>query len=196
MTTIRILDFETTGLEPPAEVVEVGWCDLVRGDDGDDGEWGEDRPDSYLCLVKEIPPETRAIHHITMAETAGLEPFDAGQFLESSSHCAAIAAHNYDFEQKFLQNDKLPAICTYKAALRVWPDAPSHSNGALRYWLEDQGKLSLVHDLAMPPHCAGPDAYAYVTAHILKALLATGATGKEMVAWTERASTVPTLSHR
>ena len=186
MTRIRILDFETTGMEPPAEVVEVGYCDLVRGDDG---AWGEDQPRSWLCGVQTIPPETRAVHHITIAEVGNAKPFDREEFLDLSKDCAAIAAHNYDFEQKFLQNDKLPAICTYKAALRVWPDAPSHSNGALRYWLEDQGMLSLNHDVAMPPHRAGPD--AYVTAHILKALLATGASGKEMVAWTKEPRLFP-----
>lgn len=185
MTTIRIIDFETTGMEPPAEVVEVGYCDL----EGDVGFWEPDRPISWLCSVLEIPPEVRAIHHITMEESSGFPPFDREAFISQSKHCGAIAAHNMDFEQKFLQNSEIPAICTYKSALRVWPDAPSHSNGALRYWLEDQGKLSLIHDLAMPPHRSAPD--AYVTAHILKALFATGATGKEMVAWTKEPRLFP-----
>lgn len=42
----------------------------------------------------------------------------------------------------------------------------------------------------MPPHRAGPD--AYVTAHILKALFAAGATGKDMVAWTKEPRVLPT----
>src|SRR5690606_31559791 len=96
-------------------------------------------------------------------------------------HCAAVVAHNWAFEAAFLGDQQTPAICTLKAALRVWPDAPSHSNSVLRYWLEDQGLLSLDHETAMPPHRAGPD--AYVTAHILKTLLAAGATGREMIAW-------------
>ena len=95
-----------------------------------------------------------------------------------------------EFEARFLGEHGLPVICTYKAALRVWPDAPGHSNSVLRYWLEDQGLLSLDHDTAMPPHRAGPD--AYVTAHILKALFAAGATGKEMVAWTREPRLLPT----
>ena len=93
-------------------------------------------------------------------------------------------------EAKFLGEHGLPAICTLKAALRVWPQAPGHSNSVLRYWLEDEGKLSLDFDKAMPPHRAGPD--AYVTAHILKALLEAGATGKEMVAWTREPRVLPT----
>lgn len=188
MTAIRIIDFETTGLEPPAEVCEVGHCDLVKGESG----WLIEEPQSYLCKVQSIPPEVRAIHHITAEETARSAPFDGVKLIESSSHCAAIAAHNMDFELKFIPHvdGKIPLICTYKAALRVWPEAPSHANGALRYWLEDQGKISLVHAVAMPPHRAGPD--AYVTAHILRALLNAGATGKELIAWTKEPRLLPT----
>lgn len=186
---IRVIDFETTGIEPPAaEVVEVGYCDLERLADGT---WSVGEPDSWLCAVAAIPPETRAVHHITMDDVLGSAVFDAAALLENSSHCAAIAAHNMAFEEKFLQADGIiPQICTYKAALRIWPEAPAHSNGVLRYWLEDQGKLALSHETAMPPHRAGPD--AYVTAHVLKALLEAGATGRDMVAWTREPALFPT----
>src|SRR5262245_25865334 len=30
---------------------------------------------------------------------------------------------------------EVPWLCTYKSALRAWPDAPRHSNSVLRYWL-------------------------------------------------------------
>lgn len=189
MNVIRVIDFETTGFEPPAaEVCEVGWCDMSQQDDGGWIVWD---PKSYLCGVQAIPPETRAVHHITMSEVGDAAPFSETALIEGASHCAAIAAHNAEFEKKFIPNADgvMPMICTYKAALRVWPDAPSHSNGALRYWLEDQGLLSLDHDKAMPPHRAGPD--AYVTAHIMKALLRV-ATGREMVAWTKLPRLLPT----
>ena len=100
----------------------------------------------------------------------------------------AIAAHNAEFETKFFASP-LPVICTYKSALRIWPDAPSHSNGALRYWLQDQGKIAPDHELTQPSHRAGPD--AYVTAHILLALFDAGATGKDMVAWTKEPRLLP-----
>lgn len=191
MTTIRIIDFETTGMEPPeAEVCEAAYCDLVRGDDG---QWGADRPKSWLCAVKAIPPEVRAIHHISMADIGeDAAPFDAIALIEGASHCAIIAAHNMDFEKKFIPHADgvIPLLCTYKAALRAWPDAPSHSNGALRYWLEDQGKIMLNAAMTQPAHRAGPD--AYVTAHILKALMADGITAKEMVAWTKEPRLLPT----
>ena len=183
---IRIADFETSGLGPPAEVVEVGVCDLTRTADG----WQVGEPSSWLCGVDVIPPEVRAVHHITMAECAGQPTFNRLSFLESADTCAALAAHSMDFENSWLQADGLtPLICTLKAALRVWPQAPSHSNGAIRYWLEDQGLLSLDATLATPAHRAGPD--SYVTAHILKALFAAGATGREMVAWTREPRVLP-----
>lgn len=189
MTVIRIIDFETSGMEPPeAQVVEVGLCDLMQADDGS---WSVQEPVSWLCGVTTIPPEVRAVHHIGLKDVAGLEPFDRSAIFQTGRIPSAIAAHNLDFETKFLGEHGLPAICTLKAALRAWPTAPAHTNGALRYWLEDQGLTDgLVHETAMPPHRAGPD--AYVTAWILKALLETGVTGKEMVGWTREPRVLPT----
>lgn len=191
MTVLRVIDIETTGMEPPAEIVEIGWQD-VRIEAGEASL--VDGPRSQLFQAERgIPPETRAVHHISEAMTAG-EPFCTPDVMRL--HCASggpvlLVAHNAAFEAAFL-NEAVQTtwLCTYKAALRVWPDAPSHSNSVLRYWLEDQGLLSLDHETAMPPHRAGPD--AYVTAHILKALLAAGATGRDMVAWTQEPRLLPT----
>jgi len=175
MTVIRALDFETTGLEPPAEVAECGICDYVL-----DGNVVSE-PISWLCGVKEMPPEARAVHHISKAQCDPFVPFgDLTAIVAGDPD--AYAAHNAEFELKWFTPDK-PMICTYKAALRVWPDAPSHGNMALRYWLEDQGLIALDTAKAQPAHRAGPD--AYVTAHILKALFQAGITGKQMVAWTK-----------
>lgn len=188
MTVLRVIDFETTGMEPSAEVVEVGYCDLI----GDDGAWEVGQPVSWLCGVDAIPPETRAVHHISAAEVAGRPTFAAtrSRMFEGDPVLSALVAHNLAFEEQFVGEHGALQICTLKAALRVWPDAPAHSNGVLRYWLEERGMLSLDHETAMPPHRAGPD--AYVTAHILKALFAAGATGREMVAWTKEPRLLPT----
>ena len=181
MTIIRVIDFETTGTEPPAEVCEAAYCDLNL----------EDKriypPVSWLCGVKEMPPEVRAIHHISLAECSGQPSFEPASLTEHAEF-SAFCAHNSNFECQFFKPSK-PMICTYKAALRVWPDAPSHSNGALRYWLEDAGKTSLVHAQTQPAHRAGPD--AYVTAHILLALFDAGATGRHMVSWTREPPLLP-----
>jgi exodeoxyribonuclease X len=181
VTIVRIIDFETTGIEPPAEVCEVGVCDLNVNSRTISA------PHSWLCGVQSMPPEVRAVHHIALSECEGCDPFDPGAMVYDN--LAALAAHNADFETKFFK-PTLPVICTYKAALRVWPDAPSHSNGALRYWLEDAGKIAPHHDLTQPAHRAGPD--AYVTAHILMALFDAGVTGREMVAWTKEPRLLPT----
>lgn len=188
MPRIRVIDFETTGMEPPsAEVIEYGWCDLTNDGSG----WTVGKPQAHLYSVASIPPETRAVHHIAMSDLAGVVThFDEAEVHNPIEDVSVFAAHNLAFEDLFIPRRVLPGICTLKAALRVWPDAPSHSNSVLRYWLEDQGLLSLDHDTAMPPHRAGPD--AYVTAHILKALLAAGATGREMIAWTQEPRLLPT----
>lgn len=186
MVTLRVIDFETTGMEPPAQVVEFGHCDLI----GEPGNWTVENPVSRLCGgVESIPPEVRAIHHIALADVADCAHFDPAEVINGEGGPSVFVAHNLDFELKFLGDPLLPTICTLKAAYRVWPDAPGHSNGALRYWLEDQGLLSLDNATAMPPHRAGPD--AYVTAHILKALLGK-VTGREMVAWTKEPKLLPT----
>jgi exodeoxyribonuclease X len=183
---LRVIDFETTGMEPPAAVVEVGVCDLTQLADGS---WAVGEPDWWFCGgIESMPPEVRAVHHISFEDVRHAPPFERSRVFEGAP--AALVAHNMDFEAKFLGEHGLPSICTLKAAYRVWPEAPGHSNSTLRYWLEDRGLLTLDDATAMPPHRAGPD--AYVTAHILAALFAAGATGKEMVQWTREPRAFPT----
>lgn len=184
MTIIRIIDFETTGTEPPeAEVCEVGTCDLHLE------EKRIEIPATWMCGVKSMPPEVRAIHHIPLSDCEEWPPFDAEEIFKRSNHADAIAAHNSEFEMKFFASP-VPVICTYKAALRAWPDAPAHNNGTLRYWLEDQGLIAPDHALTQPAHRAGPD--AYTTAHVLLALFNAGHTGREMIAWTKEPRLLPT----
>lgn len=188
MTIIRVHDLETNGLAPPAEVLEHAFCDV----DNAQGEWivGLPRATLHGCRAP-LDPVARATHHIYPAELDG-KSFFTGKEGQLSKGADAVAAHNWDFEAQWLADGvaPLPVICTYKAALRVWPDAPSHSNGALRYWLEDQGLIKLAGSAAQPAHRAGPD--AYVTGHILKALLDSGVAGKDMVAWTKQPRLLPT----
>lgn len=186
---IRVIDFETTGKEPPAEVCEVGFCDVDTAFPSSLRQLG-----SWFCGVKSMPPEVRAVHHISLLDTAGEAPFDPSTMYDEGVE--AFAAHNASFEAQFFE-PAIPLICTYKAALRVWPDAPAHSNGTLRYWLEDQGLIKPFHDLTQPAHRAGPD--AYVTAWILCALLDTGVTVENLIAWSAEPAvlaTCPIGKHR
>lgn len=187
MTTLRVIDFETTALTPEdGVVIEVGYTDYevetktVRD------------PVSWLCYADTIPPENRAVHHITVADLADREPFDSASILAANPPAACHVAHNAAFEAAFFGDATVPWICTYKASLRVWPDAPSHSNAALAYWLEDQGRISFDLSKAIPTHRAGPD--SYITAHILKALFESGATGREIVAWTKEPALMPRIT--
>lgn len=185
---IRVLDFETSAMEPPeGKVIEVGTCDLV----GDAGGWTIQDPISRLHGgVSAIEPGARAAHHISVRDLAGYGPFEGRDLRAQAEEDGVVvfAAHNSEYELKFFE-PPVPMICTYKCALRVWPHAPSHGNGALRYWLEDSGLISPEHEKTMPAHRAGPD--AYVTAHLLKAMLVT-ITANQMVAWSKLPRLLPT----
>lgn len=190
---IRVVDFETSGDAPPAgQVVEAGWCDVKLGDEVNSPVDEIFPPVSYLCSVDRLSPETRAIHHITPEEIAGRPRFDAEGFVRiaRAAGVTAIAAHNSSFEGKWLAPalGTMPIFCTYKAALRVWPDAPAHKNQVLRYWMED--KLGIDPELAHPPHRAGPD--AYVTAHVL-AMLLRHTTVEEMLVWSVEPALLPRI---
>lgn len=184
MVNVRVIDFETTGFEPPtAQVCEVGYCDVET-----DTRTVTPEYHSWLCgITGPMPPGTRAVHHISAEDCAPFMPFDPFT-LDTEDVVTVFAAHNWEFENQFFKPTK-PAICTYKAALRVWPDAPSHSNGVLFYWLLEQGIIQPDLALCQPFHRAGPD--AYVTGWILVALLNAGATGKDMVAWTKEPKILP-----
>lgn len=169
---IRVIDFETTGLPPGAAVCEVGWCDIDVANGGLIGV-----PVAHLTDPgRPMPPEARAVHHISDFECAG-EPSADSIFLRMSDGADIFAAHNAAFEREFFTGGKRDWICTMKCARRAWPDLEHFGNQYLRYFFE----LVLDDDLAMPPHRAGPD--AYVTAHILVRLLETFGVD-QLIAWT------------
>jgi exodeoxyribonuclease X len=187
---IRVIDFETSGVEPPAEVIEMGWCDVSKTDVGIE----VGGPVSRLFGADRVPPEARAIHHIAPDDVAGLSKWSAEEVVAAAraSGATAIAAHNAEFEGKWLAPalGDLPLVCTYKAALRLWPDSPSHSNQCLRYWLADQGIVTLSHAVAQPAHRAGPD--AYVTAYLLVACLSR-VNVRTLIQWTREPRLLPTI---
>jgi len=190
---LRVIDIETTGLAPPAEVIEIGWHDVdtsvreVRATDR-----GFDFG-SFLYGVTDLPAEAMAVHHIQKRMLVGLNccaVSDLQSFVTSGKGIDAIVAHNAAFESQWFTPKILgnvPLICTYKAALRVWPDAPAHGNQVLRYWLG----IDLHEDLAMPPHRAQPD--AYVTGHILVELLK-HATVAQLIEWTKEPRLLPRIT--
>jgi exodeoxyribonuclease X len=179
----RVIDLETTGDFPPEHAVcEIGWCDIVSTMSdliGRPTGWILGPPRAQLINPKRpIPCETSAVHHlidedVSMAPTWG---FFGQHVLDGDLPTAvgmepvtAFAAHSAKFERRFITDDAahgLPWIDTYKCALRLWPDAPLHSNQGLLYWRRPVG---WERALSTPAHRAGPD--AYVTALHLRDLL-------------------------
>ncbi len=180
---IRVVDLETTGNSfTDGGVVEIGWQDVEPGPDG----WALRGPPQAVLVDpgKPISPATSAIHHIIDEDVAGAGSWlsVAPDILRAAPGPApmALAAHRAAFEQRWCGQaltGGLPWICTYKSALRVWPDAPGHSNQGLRYWRRPEG---LDRAAGLPAHRAGPD--AYVTAFHLRDMLAL-ATADALLAW-------------
>lgn len=195
---IRVIDLETTGFDPDDDaVVEVAWCDVTLRPDLLDG-WADPQVRSGMGWLidpkRPIPPIASSIHHITDEDVAGRPAWPDfltahREAFETSADgpLLAYAAHNAKFEAAFCREltPAAPWICTYKCALRLWPDAPSHSNQALRYFVRPEGLDRSVADRA---HRAYPD--AYVTAfHLREMLRMDGVTVEQMVRW----STEPAL---
>lgn len=193
---LRVVDLETTGT-PTAEdkhaVCEVGWTDVAsRIADETTGlvEWNIVDGGSMLTDPgRSMPPEARAVHHISDAMLADAPPPDVGLRRLMLGKPDAFVAHNADFEKQFFEGGGIPWIDTFKVALRLWPDAPSHSNQTLRYMLG----LELDDAFAMPPHRAGPD--SYVTAAVLIEMMKNPvATVEAMISLTKLPRIMPVMN--
>ena len=165
---LRVIDYETTGTptDPGAEVIELAYVDVDPVLRQVTASWR-----SFAKPVGPIPPQVKAVHHILEEDLAGSPPIDAlwPMLFQGCGPQDCLVAHNAGFEQHFHAGDDRVWIDTYKCALVVWPDAPAHSNQALRYWLDLDHTTDFDRSAAMPPHRALPD--AYVTAHVLIHLL-------------------------
>lgn len=174
---IRCLDVETTGLpsdDDPHALVEVGWCDL----DGD----LIGPPEGHIVNPgRTISVEAMAVHHLRDEDVAGgVNPTTACKLLAEGDR-DYYCAHNIDFEKMFFGGGEVGWLCTYKSALRVWPDAPGHKVQELRYWLKLDDQQDFVRGFASQPHRARDD--AYVTAHVLRAMLRAGTKVEDISKW-------------
>lgn len=127
---ITVIDTETTGLQDGASIVEIACV-----------EYPTSRKSYMTSLVMPTDPisyEAMACHHITskMVEESPTLAEVLSSF-PGITRTEVFVAHNAAFDKKALPEylrDK-PWICTYRVALHLWPDAPSHSNQVLRYYL-------------------------------------------------------------
>jgi len=187
---IRVIDLETTGQAPPAHgVCEIGWQDVALAESG---RW-EIHGEGGAQLVnpgRPIPPITMAVHHIQDEQVADAPYWHdvARAILDPWPRRIALAAHHASFEQQFCTPPLTRGadwVCTWKCALRLWPDSPLFSNQVLRYWKRPEG---LVHERGLPAHRAFPD--AYVTAHLLRDML-NEASLAQLVEWSNLPGLLP-----
>lgn len=175
-TVIRVHDFETDVLAPKQRsdavpdmrVVQAGWCDLVEDEEAPGG-WRMRPPIvHYVNPGRPISPLASAVHRIVDSDVAGAQPFDRVAPIIAEG-VDVLAAHNDRFEQQVgAANNWVPdlrRICTWKVALRLWPEAPGHKLQELRFWLG----LRIDRSLADQAHSAGAD--SYVAARLLKVSL-------------------------
>ncbi|QIG81769.1 exonuclease domain-containing protein [Stakelama tenebrarum] len=191
---VRVIDLETTGSAPPAHaVIEIGWQDVALGEDG---RWDlyEEGGSTLVNPGRPIPPLTQAVHHILDEQVAEAPWWHdvARQALDPWPRRVALAAHRADFEQQYCT----PAltrgadwICTWKCALRLWPESAGFSNQYLRYWRRPEG---MEHERGLPAHRAFPD--AYVTAFHLRDML-NEAPLAQLIEWSSLPGLLPRVNH-
>lgn len=104
----------------------------------------------YIKPPISIPPETSAVHHIIDDDVEFASDWQHEQrrindCIETALRLACmdtaiLIAHNAKYEQTILRNTEIKSphawVCTYKCSMVLYPDAPSHSNEGLRYWLK------------------------------------------------------------
>lgn len=185
---VRVVDLETAG-SGPYDVCEIGWQDVVQGSDD---EWSIDaeRGAHFVNPGRPISAETMAIHHILDRQVAGAPLWKdlAPEVLRPTRPVLALAAHRAAFEQRYCTSRLSGGaswICTWKCALRLWPELTSFSNQMLRYQRMPEG---LVHEIGLPAHRAMPD--AYVTAHHLRDML-NQASIEQLLAWSAEPGLLP-----
>lgn len=126
----RVIDLETTGLDPKADAV----CELAFADVSAEGRVVR----AYALLIdpgRPIPATASAIHHITDDQVGG----EAG-LAETLAAIPALGdgvwvAHSADQDRAFLPTIEGLWLCTHRWAKHLWPEAPGHGLQVLRYWL-------------------------------------------------------------
>lgn len=143
------IDFETTDKDPKiAKPVEMAV-------------WGSKfKLETFINPGIPIPPVTSAVHQISNADVEDARSWDEVKAdlrkMVDDLPKKILVAHNAEYEQGIIGAgfEDVLWICTYKCALRVWPDLDSYKNEALRYYFElsnlgrrhNQGAHTAMHD--------------------------------------------------
>lgn len=188
LARVRVIDLETSG-SSAHDVCEIGWQDVTRDEDG---RWSvnDERGAAFVNPGHPISAATMAIHHIVDADVADARFWKdaAPPILKPENGVLALAAHRAAFEQRYCTprlSGGAPWICTWKCALRLWPDLAGFSNQMLRYQRMPEG---LNREIGLPAHRAMPD--AYVTAHHLRDML-NETSIDQLLAWSAEPGLLP-----
>ncbi len=182
--TVRIIDTETSGFDPAAdEICEIASLDLKKIN-------GQFRATNLLSTLvrisKPMPAQASAVHHIVDADLSDAPGIDDAlvPFAEHDGAELVLVAHNADFDRSFLKPwlRSQRWICTYKVALRLLPDLPSHSNQFLRYHFGIIDPLGIDRK-SIDPHRALSD--CFVTAAVFIQLMTLAPSFAQMLAWSE-----------
>jgi exodeoxyribonuclease X len=187
--TVRVIDIETTGTDPAKDaIVEMASVDVYKTPDG----YGiTSERETLVFPGMSIPAASSAVHHLVDDDVVMAKRIE--EVVVDFDTANAYIAHNCAFERSFLDRyfgEDQTWVCTMKCALRVWPEAPGHSNQVLRYWLGHVDPFGR-HKDSLKTHRALSD--AIVTAAIFTDLVAR-APWKQLVEWTKEPALYSTLT--
>ena len=186
---IHVIDVETTGLDPETDrIVEIAAVTVSL----------LPRPhvetlslDSLVNPGVPIGPVAQSIHHIGDEMVAGAPRYEAliprlGELARSGP----FAAHRAPFDRAFTRSRR-PWICTFRLARHLWPEAPSHANQVLRYYLGLEVEERMAGEAGIVPHRAAGD--ALVSAALLVKALRHAPEGADPSTWALDLSAQPAL---
>lgn len=126
----RVIDTETTGIDPEDRVIELAWLDI----DHTGSVWGR-----FSSLIdpegRDIDPGASALHHLVAADLIGAPHLET---FREEMRAPVYVAHNAPFDRGMLraQDDGAVWLCTHRLAKHLLPEMQSHANQYLRYALK------------------------------------------------------------
>lgn len=137
MIELIVTDIETTGLSGKTDhIVEIAYGSVFASENG---AMASEISCELIRPPISIPPNLSAIHHITDSDVMNAPTLvEISEKLKNHFLGKIMVAHNAKFEKGFMQStltNECRWICTWKSGVKAWPDAPSHANVALAYYL-------------------------------------------------------------
>jgi len=147
MSGCLILDTETTGIDEP-QPVEIAWLRI----EGPDNLKVEQMFCSRYKPSKPISLGAMATHHIMPEDLINCEPHTAFRLPDGIEY---LIGHNVDFDWQAIGKPAVKRIDTLAFSRKLWPQADSHSQGAMLYLLDRKNARSYLRN----SHSAQVDAY-------------------------------------